>query len=162
MNKSLFLFSICLLGKVLQWLLQTYFFHLEDKKVVTGGIRQAVILYSNKCQGICFGRLTIGRLRGGCLNRLNCATWPCKYPNFNLQYLQKISMVFKMAMLTPKLDIQEHFFPELKHGYIIIYMHMFFLNFQYDDFLMQFGSFALLNLLFYSLHIIVCVILQYI
>ena len=45
-------------------------------------------------------------------------------------------MVFKMAMLTPKLDMQEDLFPKLKHGYIVIYLHVFFLNFEYDNFLM--------------------------
>ena len=32
-------------------------------------------------------------------------TWPCKSLKFNLHHLQKISMGFKMAVLTPKSGI---------------------------------------------------------
>ena len=39
------------------------FFHLGDKKVVTGRVRQAVVLYSNNCMGIGLGGLSIGGLR---------------------------------------------------------------------------------------------------
>ena len=39
-------------------------FHLGDKKVVAGHVRQVVILYSNDCMGICLG---------GCLNRFDCS-----------------------------------------------------------------------------------------
>ena len=42
------------------------FFHLEDKKVVAGRVRQVVIFYKNDCMGICFDGLTIG-----CLNRFD-------------------------------------------------------------------------------------------
>ena len=42
---ALCLFSISSLGKVLQWLFQTGFFHLGDKKMVADHIRQVVDLY---------------------------------------------------------------------------------------------------------------------
>ena len=53
-----------LLDKVYQWLFQTGFFFSfgRQKKVVTGCIRQKVVLYSNNCTGICLGGLSIGRL----------------------------------------------------------------------------------------------------
>ena len=35
----------------------------RQKKVVTGHVRQMVVLYSNDGMGICLGRLSIGRLR---------------------------------------------------------------------------------------------------
>ena len=34
-------------------------------------------------------------------------TWPNKSAKFNLHYLLKTSMIFKMVVLTPKSDIQE-------------------------------------------------------
>ena len=40
-----------------------FFFHLGDKKVVAGRVRQAAILYGNSCMGICLGELSIGCLR---------------------------------------------------------------------------------------------------
>ena len=39
------------------------FFIWETKKVVTGCVRQVVILYSNNCMGICLGALSIRCLR---------------------------------------------------------------------------------------------------
>ena len=39
------------------------FFHLRDKKVVTGRVRQLVALYSNDCMEICLGGLSIGGLK---------------------------------------------------------------------------------------------------
>ena len=42
---------------------QVFFFIWETKKVVAGRVRQLVVLYSNNCMGICFGGLSIGRLR---------------------------------------------------------------------------------------------------
>ena len=41
------------------------FFHLENKKkvVVTGSIREVVVLHSNHYMGICLGRLSIVCLR---------------------------------------------------------------------------------------------------
>ena len=42
------------------------FFHLEDKKVVAGRVRQVVIFYKNDCMGICLDGLSIG-----CLNRFD-------------------------------------------------------------------------------------------
>ena len=56
------------------------FFHLGTKKVVSGHVRQVVVLYSNDCMGIGLGRLKIGCLRlviievyrGSRLNRFDC------------------------------------------------------------------------------------------
>ena len=59
---ALCLFSISSLGNVLQWLFQTGFFHLGDKNVGTGRVRQVVVLYSNDCMGIGLGGLSLGRL----------------------------------------------------------------------------------------------------
>ena len=42
--------------------LDRFFFHLVDKKVVAGLVRQVVVVYSNDCMGICVGGLSIGRL----------------------------------------------------------------------------------------------------
>ena len=39
------------------------YFHLGDKKVVAGHVRQVVILYSNDCMGIFLGGLSVGHLR---------------------------------------------------------------------------------------------------
>ena len=43
--------------------LDSFFFILETKKVITGPVRQVVILYSNDCMGIGLGRLSIGHHR---------------------------------------------------------------------------------------------------
>ena len=42
--------------------LDRLFFIWETKKVVTGRVKQVVILYSNDCTGIRLGGLRIGRL----------------------------------------------------------------------------------------------------
>ena len=53
------------------------FFQLGDKKVVTGRVRQLVVLYSNDCTGICSGELVIvvsakwSSNRGGRWNRFD-------------------------------------------------------------------------------------------
>ena len=38
------------------------FYHFGDKKVVTGHVKQLVVLYSNDCMGICLGGLSVGGL----------------------------------------------------------------------------------------------------
>ena len=43
--------------------LDRLFFIWETKKVVAGRVKQVVVLYSNDCTGICWGGLSIGRLR---------------------------------------------------------------------------------------------------
>ena len=43
--------------------LDRFIFIWETKKVVTGRVRQVVVLYSNDCMGICSGGPSIGRLR---------------------------------------------------------------------------------------------------
>ena len=43
--------------------LDRFFFNLGDKKVVTGHVKQVVVLYSNDCMGICLGGPSICRLR---------------------------------------------------------------------------------------------------
>ena len=42
---------------------QVLFSFGRQKKVVAGRVRQVVVLYSNDCMGICWGGLSIGRLR---------------------------------------------------------------------------------------------------
>ena len=43
--------------------LDRFFFHMGDKKVVAGRVRQLIVLCSNNCMGICSGGPSIGRLR---------------------------------------------------------------------------------------------------
>ena len=40
-----------------------FFLILETKKVVASRARQVSVLYINNCMGICFGGLSVGRLR---------------------------------------------------------------------------------------------------
>ena len=60
---SLCWFRISSLDKVFSGCFRQVLFHLEDKKVVTGRIRQVVILHSKDCMGICLGGPSIGRLK---------------------------------------------------------------------------------------------------
>ena len=55
---SYFFARLCFTMVVLDGL----FFIWETKKVVTGRVRQVVVLYSKDCSRICLGRLSIGRL----------------------------------------------------------------------------------------------------
>ena len=58
------LLPISSLAKVFQWLfLAGFFFHLGNKKVVAGRVRQVIILHSNNCREIGLGGLSLGRLR---------------------------------------------------------------------------------------------------
>ena len=43
--------------------LDMFFLFRETKKVITGRVRQVVVLYSNNCLGICLGGLSISRRR---------------------------------------------------------------------------------------------------
>ena len=78
---ALYLFPTSWLGKVLQCLFQTDFLFIwKAERVVSGHVRQVVVLYCNNCMGICLGRLSIGRLRQVfvlqkcCLNRFDCTS----------------------------------------------------------------------------------------
>ena len=65
--------------------LDRFFFLWGTKKVVTGRIRQVVVLYSNNCIGIGLGRLSIGRLnRGGPIIRFDCITYQLSVPTEGL------------------------------------------------------------------------------
>ena len=63
MHCSLCLFQVPSLDKVFSGCFRLAFFIWKTKKVVTGRVRQVVVLHSNDCTGICLGRLSIGRLR---------------------------------------------------------------------------------------------------
>ena len=63
MHCSLCLFHISLLDKGFSGCFGQAFFHLGDKKVVPGRVRQVVVLHSNDCMGICLSGLGIGLLR---------------------------------------------------------------------------------------------------
>ena len=63
MHCSLCLFCISSLDKVFSNCFRHAFFHLGNKKVVAGRVRQMVVLHSNDCTGICLSGLSIGRLR---------------------------------------------------------------------------------------------------
>ena len=58
--------------------LDRFFFIWETKQVVTGRVRQVVVLYSHDCTGICLGGSALVVLkewpsyRGGRLNRFDC------------------------------------------------------------------------------------------
>ena len=63
MHCFLCLFRISSLDKVFQWLFETGFFLFgRQKKVITGSIRQVVVLHSNNCMGLCLDVLSFGRL----------------------------------------------------------------------------------------------------
>ena len=50
-------------GKIfLVVVLDRFFSHFGDKKVVAGPVRQLVVVCSNDCMGICLGGLSIGGL----------------------------------------------------------------------------------------------------
>ena len=63
MHCSICLFCISSLDKVFSGCFRQVFFIWETKKLVTGHVRQVVILYSNDCTGLCLGRLGICCLR---------------------------------------------------------------------------------------------------
>ena len=63
MHCSICLLYISLLDKVFSGCVRQAFFSFgRQKKVVTGCIRQVVVLHSKDFTGICLDRLSIGRL----------------------------------------------------------------------------------------------------
>ena len=51
------------LHKVFSGCFKQVCFHLGDKKVIAGRLRQVVVLFGNDCMEICLGELSIDPLR---------------------------------------------------------------------------------------------------
>ena len=63
MHCSLCMFPITSLHEVFSGCFKQVFFHLGDKIVIAGRLRQVEVLYSNNGMGICLGGLSTGHLR---------------------------------------------------------------------------------------------------